>query len=144
MLTWIPWDNNMSLQEGIAFAGAIVIATRNPPAGGRASQADGFGRAGSLSLEETGDDWPLIRFLLDDAVYAARYRELVAEVADGAFSVGRMTTIYDANAALLLDALAKVGDDEAQAGVRAGREELQAHLERRAQVAAEWLAQDST
>ncbi len=144
VLTWIPWDNNMSLQEGIAFAGAIVIATRNPPAGGRASQADGFGRAGSLSLEETGDDWPLIRFLLDDAVYAARYRELVAEVADGAFSVGRMTTIYDANAALLLDALAKVGDDEAQAGVRAGREELQAHLERRAQVAAEWLAQDST
>ena len=134
----------MSLQEGIAFAGAIVAATRSLPAGGRVSQADGFGRAVSLSLEEVGDDWPLIRFLLDDDVYAARYRDLVAEVAAGAFSVEHMTPIYEANAALLTEALTRVGDEAALAGVADGRDELLAHLERRAQVAAEWLAQDST
>ena len=64
-------------------------------------------------------------------------------MAAGAFAVERMTAIYDTNATLLLNALASVGDEEAGAGVRAGREELQAHLERRAQVAAEWLAQNS-
>ena len=88
--------------------------------------------------------WPLIRFLLDDPVYAARYRELVAEVAAGAFSVERMSAIYDANAALLTEVLSRVGDEAGLAGVRVGRETLQAHLERRARVAAEWLAQNSS
>ncbi len=125
-LTWIPWDHNLALSPGLGITGP-----------------GGFGRARSLSLDEVGAGWPLIRFLLDDAVYSARYRELVAQVAAGAFAVERMTAIYDANVTLLLNALASVGDEEAGAGVRAGREELQAHLERRAQVAAEWLAQDS-
>ena len=143
VLTWIPWDNNMSLQERITVPGLDVTAPQNPLAGGRVFPAEGFGRTRSLFLDEVGDDWPLIRFLLDDEVYAARYRELVAEVATGAFSVERMTPIYEANADLLLDALAGVADEEAMAGVRAGREELLAHLERRSLAAAEWLALNS-
>ncbi len=142
VLTWIPWDNNMSLQERIAVGGLDVTAPQNPRAGGRGFQADGFGRARSLSLEEVGEEWPLIRFLLDDEVYAARYRQLVEEVANGAFSVERMAEIYEANADLLLEALSDLGDEAAMEGVRAGREELLAHLGRRAQVAADWLALD--
>lgn len=142
VLTWIPWDNNMSLQERITVPGLDVTAPQNPQAGGRAFQAEGFGRARSLSLEEVGDDWPLIRFLLDDEVYAARYRQLVAEVAAGAFSVERMTQIYEANAALLTEALTRVGHESALTGVTDGRDELLAHLERRSLAAAQWLAQD--
>ncbi|MDD9955898.1 MAG: CotH kinase family protein [Anaerolineaceae bacterium] len=143
VLTWIPWDNNMSLQERITVPGLDVTAPQNPLAGGRVFQTEGFGRARSLSLEEVDDDWPLIRFLLDDGVYAVRYRQLVEEVAAGAFSVERMTAIYDSNAELLLDALSGVDDEEAMAGVRTGRDELLAHLERRSLAAAEWLALNS-
>ena len=126
-LTWIPWDHNLALSPGTGIA-----------------LPGGFGRTRSLSLDEVGAKWPLIRFLLDDVVYAARYRELVAEVAAGAFSVERMSAIYDANAALLTEALTRVGDEAGLAGVSFGRDELQAHLERRARVAAEWLAQNSS
>ncbi len=142
VLTWIPWDNNMSLQERITVPGLDVTAPQNPQAGSRVFRTEGFGRARSLSLEEVGDDWPLIRFLLDDLVYAARYRELVAEVAAGAFSIERMTQIYEANAALLTDALTRVGHESALTGVTDGRDELLAHLERRSLAAAQWLAQD--
>ena len=116
VLTWIPWDNNMSLQERITVPGMDITAPQNPFAGGRVFPTGGFGRARSLSLEEVSDDWPLIRFLLDDEVYAARYRELVAEVAAGAFSVERMTAIYQSNTELLLDALSGVGDEAARGG----------------------------
>ena len=126
-LTWIPWDHNLSLSPGLGIVGP-----------------GGFGVARSLSLDEVGAEWPLIRFLLDDPVYAVRYRELVAEVAAGAFSVGRMSAIFDNNAALLRETLSRVGDEAGLAGVSVGRDVLQAQLERRAQVAAEWLAQDST
>ncbi len=122
-LTWIPWDHNLALSPGIEFAAP-----------------GGFGTARSLSLDEVGAEWPLIRFLLDDAVYAARYRELVAEMAAGAFSVERMSAIYAANAALLTEALTLVGAEAGLAGVSHGRDVLQAHLERRAQAAAEYLA----
>ena len=126
-LTWIPWDHNLSLSPGLGIVGP-----------------GGFGVARSLSLDEVGAEWPLIRFLLDDPVYAVCYRELVAEVAAGAFSVGRMSAIFDNNAALLRETLSRVGDEAGLAGVSVGRDVLQAQLERRAQVAAEWLAQDST
>lgn len=122
-LTWIPWDHNQSLSPGLGITGP-----------------DGFGNALSISLDEVGPGWPLIRFLLDDAVYAARYRELVAEVAGGAFSVKRMTPIYEANAALLTDALTSAGDEAALAGVADGLDELLAHLERRSQAAEEFLS----
>ncbi len=126
-LAWIPWDHNLALSPGLGIVGP-----------------GGFGVARSLSLDEVGAEWPLIRFLLDDVVYAARYRELVAEVATGAFSVERMSALYDANVALLTEVLTRVGDEAGLAGVRVGRETLQAHLERRARAAAEWLAQNSS
>lgn len=53
-LVWIPWDHNMALAEGME---PLL----------------------SIGLDEVDEAWPLIRFLLDDPVYAARYDELVAE-----------------------------------------------------------------
>ncbi|MES2644341.1 MAG: CotH kinase family protein [Myxococcota bacterium] len=53
-LAWITWDHNMSL-------------------------ADGMQPLISLDLGDVGDEWPLIRTLLDDPTYAARYDVLLAE-----------------------------------------------------------------
>jgi len=62
-LVWIPWDNNESLRaEGLL-----------PPP--------------SLGLDEVDDEWPLIRFLIDDPVYRTRYVEHLEVIADGAFDV---------------------------------------------------------
>ncbi|MBI2897440.1 MAG: CotH kinase family protein [Deltaproteobacteria bacterium] len=59
---WIPWDHSESL--------------RTDP------------RALSLGLEDVDERWPLIRHLLDDAGYRARYVELVGDAAQGAFEPG--------------------------------------------------------
>jgi spore coat protein H len=61
---WIPWDHS------------FAFSSRPPPL--------------SLGLAEVTAEWPLIRFLLDDSTYAARYRALVAEVA---------STVYEPAAA---------------------------------------------
>lgn len=53
-LAWIPWDHNMALDEGMK---PLL----------------------SVGLDEVGEEWPLIRTLLDDPVYAERYAEMLAE-----------------------------------------------------------------
>ena len=98
-----------------------------------------LGAPASLSLDEVDENWPLVRFLLDDEVYAARYRELVAEIAAGPASVESATALLDTATALLTEALTATGQGETLAGVRAGREQLQAHFEARARAAEEFL-----
>jgi len=60
LLTWIAWDYNEALQPG------------------RRGNA-------TLSLAETTEAWPLIRYLLDQPVYYEQYRAYVAEVTTDAF-----------------------------------------------------------
>jgi len=60
--TWIPWDHSFAF----------------PAAMGGGSPG---GQALSLSLSEVSDQWPLIRFLLDDPVYLQVYRGYVAQAA---------------------------------------------------------------
>lgn len=69
-LDWIPWDNNEALDEG-KMGGALL-----------------------LDLEAVNDDWPLIRFLMDDPVYAEIYRTRVAETIAGPFEAGAMGARY--------------------------------------------------
>lgn len=59
-LTWIGWDYNEALQPG------------------RRGNA-------TLSLAETTDAWPLIRYLLDQPAYNEQYRAYVAEAVASAF-----------------------------------------------------------
>jgi spore coat protein H len=63
-LTWIPWDNNEAL------------ASRNSPNGGSVT----------LPLTTVSSNWPLIRYLADDPVFYARYKQLVREFADNTFT----------------------------------------------------------
>lgn len=57
--------------------------------------------APSLSLAEVGDDWPLIRYVIDDPVYAAAYRAEVAAFAAGAFASDGVLARLDALHALI-------------------------------------------
>jgi spore coat protein H len=81
-LHWIPWDNNMAFMAGMG--------------GG----AGGNMRGGlSLELSEVGEQWPLIRFLMDDSVYRAAYvsyvKAFVEQVWDVASVQARFQTEHD-------------------------------------------------
>jgi hypothetical protein len=77
-LTWIPWDNNESLQEGK--------------------------RGGSLALDFsdiTDSEWPLIGYLYQDDVYKAKYDTYVQEVVDGAFNTTTIQSLYSSYSSLI-------------------------------------------
>ena len=72
-ITWIPWDNNESLKS-----------------------AGGVGNILSLGLEEVGENWPLINYLVADDVYHAQYVDYVEQVAESAFNPDSMEATYQA------------------------------------------------
>ena len=55
----------------------------------------------SLSMDEIGADWPLIRYLLDDAVYHARYVAYGEAASATAFAPEVMEATYRHLAALI-------------------------------------------
>jgi spore coat protein H len=77
LLTWISWDNNMVLGIGGGMG---------RPGGMRAPGGGGMGGNTSLSRDEVGQNWPLIRYLLDDTVYYKRYVKYIEETINGPFS----------------------------------------------------------
>ena len=78
LLTWIPWDNNEALQTG--------------------------NMQGSLPLNFSGlssVQWPLIRYLYDDASYRGQYDAYVEEVINGAFRTSTIQATYTTYASLI-------------------------------------------
>ena len=69
-LTWIPWDNNEALKTG-KQGGSI-----------------------SVSCEEVGSNWPLIRYLLDDEKYLKVYNLYLQQVITSTFEPSKMTAKY--------------------------------------------------
>ncbi|GAA3650580.1 CotH kinase family protein [Flavivirga jejuensis] len=77
-LTWIPWDNNESLQTGK--------------------------QGGSLSLDFSDlskTQWPIIGNMYEDDVYKAKYDAYVQEVVDGVFNVSTIQSTYATYSALI-------------------------------------------
>ncbi len=70
-LTWIPWDNNEALQNG-KQGGAL-----------------------SLSLTEVGNNWPLIRYLMDVEAYEEQYKSYTLQFIDEVFIPSHMVATYD-------------------------------------------------
>jgi spore coat protein CotH len=70
-LGWIPWDNNEAFQYG-KMGGAL-----------------------SLSMDEVGNNWPLIRYIMDDADYKAIYQTHMRNFTDQVFTISKMTSTYD-------------------------------------------------
>ncbi|MBN2536405.1 MAG: CotH kinase family protein [Spirochaetales bacterium] len=75
-LAWIPWDHNLSMQNSMMG-----------------------GRVLSFSLDEVGNTWPLIRFLIDDQVYKTVYHQEMRAAIDGCFDeatiIARMQHFHD-------------------------------------------------
>ncbi len=76
-LNWIPWDNNESLQNG-KMGGAL-----------------------SLSLKEITEQWPLIRYLIDNPLYKEIYNSYLMEFVNNVFTSEVMTDKYSAYYELL-------------------------------------------
>jgi spore coat protein H len=81
-LTWIPWDNNQAM-EGGGMGG-----------GGR-----GGSIGGSLDQESVGENWPLIRYLMDDPEYHALYVSALQDFVDEVFVpdelADRLTALHE-------------------------------------------------
>jgi spore coat protein H len=85
-LLWIPWDHNMSMSGNPGVTGT-------PGPGGPALPG---GRSGlSLSMNEVGNNWPLMRFLIDDPVYRERYRTHMRAFRDNVFSESAIGALFE-------------------------------------------------
>jgi hypothetical protein len=103
-LTWISWDHNMAMMStGIAGPGG-----RGPG-----------GRGVSLDKAEVNDNWPLIRYLLDDPLYYAQYLGYLEETIEGSFDPDHMAEVYQAWADLIEPyAVAEVGEEAFDAAIQ--------------------------
>jgi spore coat protein CotH len=77
-LVWIPWDLNEALLVKVGGPGGSVPTD-------------------TVLLDEIGSEWPMIRRLLDDEVYAATYREKLAQLLAGPFSEQTVKAQIQAN-----------------------------------------------
>lgn len=110
-LTWISWDHNFILGAGPGGAGGGPAAGRGAPPGqgvpgsqgGLGGQGGPGGGRGSVSLDkaDVGENWPLIRYLLDDPVYAEQYYRYLGEIADEVFDADALAAQYQTLAAVI-------------------------------------------
>lgn len=125
---WIPWDHSLSMQAG--------------------SESDEAGSGGaSLALSSVTDEWPLIRYLLDDEVYSQVYRDYVDDTIQGPFAPAMTIERFRETHALIAPYV--TGPEGEQPGYTLlsspeefdqALEQLVMHVESRAQAAAEFLA----
>lgn len=112
-LTWVPWDNNMALWSGGGMGGWNDFVGTNgvedPRNGG-----GGMGGALPLSLDEVGENWPLIRYLADDPDYWSVYVSYVRQTIETAFAVAPTQARYQAEHDLIAPYV--VGDEGEQPG----------------------------
>lgn len=124
-LTWIPWDNNESLSNR--------------------------GNSGlTIGLETVNNDWPLIRYLMDDAVYAARYREHMQQFLNEVFTSSTIDSRLDQYYSLISPYV--IGPEATETGkyshlpntnaFTAAQSTLKQHVASRIQVAATYLQQN--
>lgn len=71
-LTWVPWDNNESLQSETGNRSAL-----------------------SLSMSEVGSSWPLIDNIIDDSEYREIYDNYVESFTNTIFTTDIMTETYN-------------------------------------------------
>lgn len=134
-LTWISWDHNQVLGSGVGGGAAgDVGGQRGPQAGGNAppegqpeppaatganagerNPAAGFGGRGgpgrsvTLDKADVTEQWPLIRYLLDDPTYYDSYVGYLQEISETVFIPAELEAQYQQWA----DLLAPYVEDEA-------------------------------
>jgi spore coat protein CotH len=81
-LTWIPWDHNEAMIGSPSLMGTL---------GGMSGQGT---RGLSLSMNEVGSQWPLIRYLIDDSVYSAAYKAHLKAFNANVFTQAAMDALF--------------------------------------------------
>ena len=119
LLTWISWDHNEVL--GVFGGGSDMVA--------RTAKA-------SLGRDEAGQNWPLIRYLLDDPVYHSRYIDYIEEIIKGVFRPNKLEGKYRALADLIAPYAAK---EFSEATFESAVQELIDRIYERYQVAITFL-----
>lgn len=72
-LTWIPWDNNEAMLNLLNTPYPVPV----------------------LSLSNVSEAWPLIRYVADDPVYYARYKDYVHTFTEDVFTPEKMHLLLD-------------------------------------------------
>ncbi|WP_025764613.1 CotH kinase family protein [Dyadobacter tibetensis] len=84
-LKWIPWDHNM------AFTLTTSSTVTGPGGNGPGGNAGGGGMTPvSLSMSEVTSTWPLLRYVADDPIYYAKYKEYVKSFKEEIFIPGQI------------------------------------------------------
>ncbi len=78
-LVWIPWDNNEAFQHG-KMGGSL-----------------------SLSMNDVGENWPIIRYILDVEDWQAEYKKNVSEFTNHIFTPEKMSKIYSNYQQIIVD-----------------------------------------
>jgi hypothetical protein len=105
-LTWIPWDHNEAMTGSPGITGSATT-----PGAGAAGPARGL----SLTMNEVGQNWPLLRFLADDPVYFARYKALIKAFNDGPFDPATVSATFDRYHAMISPYVTGAGGEQADA-----------------------------
>lgn len=144
-LTWIPWDNNMALAEGM---GGMMGGGRGADRGNVSAESTSSNNPlASLDHSNIGENWPLIRYLMDDPVYHALYVGYVEDTINGAFEPSKIQATYQAMHDLIapyvvgengeIEGYTFLTSDEA---FDTALTELMTHAEERAALARDYLA----
>jgi len=152
-LTWISWDHNHVL-GGMGGAGerreqpAAEAQEQEPGAETKEPVAEmeqpegrmggpGGGRNVSLDKANVGDNWPLIRYLLDDPTYYERYINYLEETSNGVFNPDKLAQKYQQLAELIAPyATEEEGKDAFESAVQS----LTERTYERAEAVADFLA----
>lgn len=78
-LMWIPWDNNESMMNREMNNTSTY----------------------TISLSSTGSNWPLIRYMMDDPVYNAKYKVYIKEFTEQVFTSAKMNELFTKYHALI-------------------------------------------
>jgi spore coat protein H len=101
-LFWIPWDNDTALQNAVQLAGDPVPGTGNPRPDVTLD----------LFHDRVESGVPLIRLLMDEAIYRATYRTHVADLLATVFEPSRLgATIRSEHARIAGYVIGEEGED---------------------------------
>ena len=89
-LTWIPWDHNEALTGSPGISGSTSTG-----GGGGPGMGGGGQNALSLSMNEVGSSWPLLRYVADDATYMEKYKSYLKSFKDNVFTESAMNALFD-------------------------------------------------
>lgn len=128
LITWIPWDNSCALMNSSDLGAMATFNRENDSGGNNSTGSSGldqmgglitqnhpvFGKVQNMDLTDIGEEWPLIRYLMDDPEYHERYVTTVSKVIKESFNPEKMDKIYTKNHALISPYV--IGDEGEQPG----------------------------